>query len=86
MTGKFRKLADLKDTYLYQVRGTSYGPCFDKRKHIFKDIWICDNIEKQIQLLDKRPFHYAIANETGFRTVSAKMGFAGQIQNRLRCE
>ncbi|BBO73999.1 hypothetical protein DSCW_14160 [Desulfosarcina widdelii] len=77
---RVRKLTDLKGTYLYQVRGTFYGPCYDKRKDIFKDIWICDNIEKQIQLLDKRPFHYAIANEMSFRAVSAKLG----LKDRFR--
>lgn len=77
---KVHELSDLKNTYLLQVRGSSYGPEFDSRTGIFKKIWFCDDIEKQIRLLSKRPSNVAIANETTFRSVSKKLG----LQNRFK--
>jgi polar amino acid transport system substrate-binding protein len=77
---KVKKFSDLKNTHLFQVRGTSYGPEFDSQTHIFKDIWYCNDIEKQITLLDKRPFHVAIANEPAFKTVSGKLGLKDRFK------
>lgn len=71
---EIRTFADLKNTSLFQIRGTSYGPEFDSQSKVFKEIWYCNNIEKQIELLNKKPLNVAIANEAAFITTSDRMG------------
>lgn len=73
-------LSDLKGKSLIQVRATSYGPEFENFKANFGGIWYCDNVAKQILLLDKKPSSFAIANETAFFSESRKLGLEEEFK------
>ena len=74
-------LSDLKDKSILQVRGTFYGPEFEKFKAHFQGIWYCDDVTKQIILLNKRPSSFAIANETTFFSKSKELGLKDKFKS-----